>query len=137
MLPQVLGSPHSPWFLLLFFWGKTGERHNLPYLLDTIILNQTKQLLIQRIVPLLHRCTLVRALPAHALALLLASAAAVSRSIQGVHSRQHQPMQQGSKDGVYLSPILLFSLLFLWRRKRSCSTSRWDPPFVVSLLHKK
>lgn len=72
LLPQVLGSPHSPWFLLLFFWGKTGERHNLQYILDTIILNQTKQLLIQLIVPLLHRCTLVRALPAHALALSLA-----------------------------------------------------------------
>lgn len=48
------------------------ERHNLQYLLDTVILNQTKQLLIQLIVILLHRCTLVRALPAHALALSLA-----------------------------------------------------------------
>lgn len=72
LLPQVLGSPHSPWFFFFFFWGKTGERHDLHYLLDTIILNQTEQLLIQPPVILLHRCTLVCALPAHALALSLA-----------------------------------------------------------------
>ena len=132
LLPQVLGSPHSPWFLLFFFWGKTGERHNLPYRLDTIILNQTKQLLIQLIVRLLHRCTLVRALPAHALVLSLASAAAVSRSIQGTVDNTNQCSRRSKT-----SKGQACYLLFFVRRKRSCSTSRWNPPFVVSLLHKK
>ena len=92
--PKYLGLPTLLGFLLFFFWGKTGERHNLPYLLDTVILNQTKQLLIQRKVRLLHRCTLVRALPAHALALSLALCRCRVPFDQGVHSRQHQPMQQ-------------------------------------------
>lgn len=69
-------------FFFFFFWGKTGERHNLHYLLDTIILNQTKQLLIQRKVRLLHRCTLVRALPAHALALVRSKVSTVDNSNQ-------------------------------------------------------
>lgn len=131
--PKYFGLPTLLGFFF-FLLGKTGERHDLLYLLDTIILNQTKQLLIQLFVPLLHRCTLVRAMSAHALALSLALCRCrVPFDPRGPQSTTQTNAAGGARQ-VKGRRVTSF---FLWRRKRSCSTSRWNPPFVGSLLHKK